>query len=116
MKKIHLRTSYFFLLFLVCSISLDSSHCFAEETYKLIIKDHKFFPQEINIPANQKVKLIIENQDMEAEEFESFDLRREKIIPANSQIKINIGPLSKGKYKFYGEFHIETALGIIIVN
>ncbi len=86
------------------------------EVYNILIKDHKFIPEVIIIPAGKKIKLIIENQDDEVEEFESFDLRREKIIPAKGIIKVNIGPLDKGEYKFFGDFHQKTAQGIIKVE
>ena len=48
--------------------------------YHVQLKDHLFFPSLITIPANQKVKLIIENQDNTPEEFDSFSLNREKVI------------------------------------
>ena len=88
----------------------------AYEKYTIVIKEHQFHPNEITIPANTKVKLIIENQDNEVEEFESFDLRREKIVPANSRINVKIGPLEEGKYKFFGDFHSKTAQGIVIAK
>lgn len=100
---------YFILLFLPCfALSLDE--------YKIVLKNHEFHPKSLHIPAKQKFKLIIDNQDVEAEEFESFDLRREKIIPAESSIKINLGPLEPGSYSFFGEFHNETAKGTLIVE
>lgn len=86
------------------------------DEYKIILKDHEFHPNSLNVPAKQKFKLIIENQDIEAEEFESFDLRREKIIPGQSSIKINLGPLEPGSYSFFGEFHSEKAKGTLIVE
>lgn len=89
---------------------------FAYEKYILTIKDHQFIPNELSIPKDTKIKLIIENQDSEVEEFESFDLRREKIIPANSSIIIKIGPLKAGEYKFFGDFHSKTAQGVIIAK
>ena len=50
------------------------------------------------------------------EEFESLDLHREKIVPANGRIKVNIGPLDRGEYKFFGDFHNDKAQGIILVE
>lgn len=98
----------------LCFISLDALA--NDNEYILIIKEHRFIPDRLVIPANKKVKLIIDNQDNEAEEFESFDLRREKIVPSNSKIKVKVGPLDPGEYKFFGEFHIKTAQGVIIVE
>ena len=90
-------------------------YAFALDEYVIVIKDHKFIPEKLEIPANVKVRLIIDNQDNEVEEFESVDLRREKIIPAKGRVKINIGPLEPGEYKIFGDFHSSSANGLIIV-
>ena len=84
--------------------------------FAIIIKDHKFQPTELTIPADTKVKLIVSNQDATPEEFESHELNREKVIPANSQAKIFVGPLEAGIYPFFGEFNQTTAQGKLIVK
>lgn len=91
---------------------------FAADTpeFKLIIKDHKFNPAELTIPAGVKVKLIVDNQDATPEEFESHELNREKVIPGNSQAKIFVGPLKAGTYPFFGEFNEATAQGKLIAK
>ncbi len=80
------------------------------------IREHLFFPAEFEVPANQKVKLIIYNRDATPEEFESYELTREKVIMGNSQGVVFIGPLKPGEYPFFGEFNLKTALGKIIVK
>ena len=80
------------------------------------IKDHLFFPATIEIPANTKVKLLIINLDPTAEEFESYELNREKVISGNRKAIIFVGPLEAGEYPFFGEFYPKTAQGKIIVT
>lgn len=87
-----------------------------QNEYTIVIKDHKFTPEEVTVPADQKIKLIIDNQDATPEEFESHDLNREKIIAGNKQATIFIGPLKPGKYHFFGEFNMDTANGYVIVE
>jgi hypothetical protein len=82
----------------------------------LVIKDHKFQPAELAIPAGQKVVIIVDNQDTTPEEFESHELNREKVIPASSKGKIFIGPLDAGSYPFFGDFHQDTAQGKVIAR
>lgn len=82
--------------------------------FTLTIKDHKFTPIELTIPANTKVKLIVVNKDASAEEFESHDLRREKVVTGNSTINVYVGPLKAGRYLFFGDFHQDTAQGVIL--
>lgn len=88
----------------------------ADTEATLIIKDHRFSPSEIRIPAGKKVKLTIDNQDASPEEFDSHDLNREKVIPANSKGTVFIGPLNPGKYSFIGEFNAKTAQGVVIAE
>lgn len=85
-------------------------------TYTIVLKDHAFTPNEIKIPANQKVILIVDNQDPTPEEFESSELRREKIIPGNTKATLSLGPLAVGEYPFVGEFHEDKAKGKIIAE
>lgn len=99
----------FALMTLLLSISYNT---LAEE-YRLIIKDHRFQPAELTLPAGQKIKLLVENQDSTPEEFDSHDLNREKVIMGNSSATIFIGPLTPGRYTFIGEFHATTAIGTI---
>jgi hypothetical protein len=82
----------------------------------MIIKDHKFFPDTIEVPKFTKVKLTVHNQDPTAEEFESHDLHRERIIMPHDSITLIFAPLAPGKYDFFGDFHQDTAQGSIIVK
>ena len=82
----------------------------------LVIENHLFEPAEIAMTNNTVLKLIIYNHDSTVEEFESIDLKREKIVPANGKVVVSVGPLKPGIYKFFGEFHPETAQGIISVK
>ena len=85
-------------------------------TFDLSIKDHKFDPETIEIPAGQKVKLIVRNLDPTPEEFESHDFNREKVIAGGGQAIINVGPLKPGTYGFFGEFNPKTAQGRIVAK
>ena len=84
--------------------------------YTLVIKDHRFQPEELIVPSGKKIKLKIENQDALAEEFESFALNREKVVPAQGTTTLFIGPLEAGRYPFIGEFYEESAHGVIIAK
>ena len=84
--------------------------------FEIVIKDHLYYPSELEIPAGTKVKLVIINQDTAPEEFESYELNREKVIMGNSRGIIFIGPLPAGTYPFFGEFNPLTAQGNIQVK
>jgi hypothetical protein len=88
----------------------------ATPVVEIEIRDHLFFPAEIVIPADTKVKLLVKNLDPTPEEFESYELNREKVISGNSQAVIFIGPLPPGEYPFFGEFYPKTAQGRVLVE
>lgn len=83
---------------------------------RLAIRNHRFEPAEVVVPAGKKVKLTIENQDATAEEFESYELNREKVVPAKGRITLYVGPLKPGRYPFFGDFHKDTAQGVLIAQ
>lgn len=83
---------------------------------KVFIKNHVFVPAEITIAAGEKVKLLVINQDPTPEEFESYELNREKVIAGSSKAIIFIGPLKPGVYPFFGEFNPKSAQGLINVK
>jgi len=109
-----LRKSYIYCAALALVIATPA---IAETpTFDLTIKDHKFSPEILEVPAGQKIKLVVKNGDATAEEFESSELGREKVIKGNSQGVVFVGPLKAGEYKFFGEFHEETAKGKLVAK
>lgn len=88
----------------------------ASDSFLLVLENHLFTPSQIEIPAGKKVRLIIENRDPEPEEFDSFDLNREKVLFPGKTNVIYIGPLEPGEYRFFGEFSPNTAQGLIVVK
>jgi len=88
----------------------------AADDIAITIKDHRFDPAALNLPAGQKVTLSVTNQDATPEEFESDDLDVEKVIAGGQSATIQIGPLDAGSYEFHGEYHEDTAKGTIVVK
>lgn len=84
--------------------------------FNLTAKDGRFMPEQIEIPAGQKVRLVVKNEGPGPEEFESSTLNREKMILPGKSAEIFIGPLKPGTYDFYGEFHPRTARGRIVAR
>ena len=79
--------------------------------FTLTIKEHRFVPRELTVPAGKRLRLVIDKQDPTPEEFESHSLRVEKVVPGRSKGAVSVGPLKPGTYEFVGEFHESTAKG-----
>ena len=88
----------------------------ADVELQLVIKNHRFEPSELKVPAGQRIKLVVDNRDDTPEEFDSHDLNREKLVPPGSKVTVFIGPLKPGRYAFIGEYHEATAKGVVIAE
>jgi Cupredoxin-like domain len=85
----------------------------AADPIALSIKDHRFTPTELTVPAGERFRIEVLNQDATPAEFESSDLRVEKIIAPGGKITVMAGPLKPGTYKFFDDYHPDTATGTI---
>jgi plastocyanin len=88
----------------------------ADAEFRLVIENHRFTPERLEVPAGKKVKLVIDNRDATPEEFESHALNREKVIPGKTSASIFVGPLKAGEYPFVGEFNEKSAKGVIVAR
>jgi hypothetical protein len=95
---------------------LTASPALATEGISLRLKDHKFTPAEIHVKANQPNLIVMINEDATAEEFDSASLKVEKVVAGNSSGNVRLRPLAPGRYPFMGEFHAETAQGVVIAE
>jgi hypothetical protein len=103
------------VLALTAALSVPTMTAVAQE-FNLVIRDHKFEPPEIRVPARKRVSIYVTNEDATPEEFDSTALKVEKVIPGKSKGLVRIGPLEPGRYEFIGEFHADTAKGVVIAE
>lgn len=83
---------------------------------ELTLRDHRFVPPELRAPAGVPLEITLKNEDRTAEEFESKELRVEKVVAGGKSIVIRLRAQQPGRYKFYGEFHERTAQGVLVVE
>jgi len=103
-------------LLLVTGTGLSDRAAAQEPAITIVIRNHMFEPAEVHVPANKRVTITVLNDDPTPEEFESPQLKVEKVIPGKSKATIRIGPLAPGRYPFIGEFHEATAKGVVIAE
>jgi heme/copper-type cytochrome/quinol oxidase subunit 2 len=103
-------------IFLALALAALAGRVGADEppTIAVSIKDHKFNPAEIHVPQGKPVILKVTNEDTTPEEFDSTALKVEKVIVGGTYGTIRLRPLGPGRYPFMGEYHSDTAQGVVI--
>ncbi|MGE5171813.1 MAG: cupredoxin domain-containing protein [Rudaea sp.] len=84
--------------------------------FKLVARDGAFEPAVIDVPAGKAVRLEVHNQGKSAMEFESRDLRQEKVIPPGGKATFSLRALKAGEYRFFDEFHEKTGQGKLVAR
>lgn len=85
-------------------------------TFKLEMQDGKLIPPRIEVPSGQRIKIEIHNVGKSAAEFESVELRKEKVLAPGAQSFVVIAPLRPGEYKFFDDFHLNMPQGVIVAK
>jgi high-affinity iron transporter len=101
---------------LLAFVTSRTPSAYADDLPILLFHNHRFEPARIEVPAHQKFRLLVKNTDDTADEFESVDLNREKLVAPGQTITVFLGPLDPGEYKFFGDFHQDTAQGVMVAK
>ena len=96
--------------------TIPNAYAAEEITVQLVAREGKFFPPELIVPAGRKIRIEIRNDGKDPVEFESMELRKEKVLAPGAQSSVVIQPLTPGEYKFFDEFHMNTAQGVIVAK
>jgi hypothetical protein len=106
------------ILLALASLAAANVSAPAEEIYSttIAIRNHRFEPPEIHVPAGRRISLTIVNADPLSEEFDSTALKVEKVIAGRSEGSVRLQPLDPGRYPFIGEYHADTAQGVLIAE
>lgn len=85
-------------------------------TYQLVIKAGRLYPQTLEVPANTKFRLHVTNEGPGPAEFESVELRKEKVLAPGVSSNVIFQPLKPGTYSIFDEFHLDTGQGKIVAR
>jgi plastocyanin len=99
----------------VALLAAVSATAFAQEmvVFKLVAKDGRFTPPNLDVPAGKRIKIEISNEGTTPIEFESKPLKQEKVLAPGAKSSVMINPLKPGEYPFFDEFHPDTSRGKI---
>lgn len=103
---------------LLASAGLATTGAWGDDaaTFDLVIKDHRFTPSELRVPAGKALVLTVRNEDASPEELESRALKVERVIAGGGSATVRVRALEKGRYPFVGEYHEDTARGVLIAE
>ncbi|HXC57313.1 MAG TPA: cupredoxin domain-containing protein [Rhizomicrobium sp.] len=101
---------------LVAACVLYALPAFADAPIAMVLKDHRFAPAAIHVKAGVPNVIALTNNDDTAEEFDSTSLKIEKVVAGHSAGNVRLRPLAPGKYPFMGEYHSDTAQGVVIAE
>ncbi len=99
------------LCFLACSGLLVSGGVIAADalpTFEIVAKDDRLSPERLEVPAGQRIKLILRNQGKSPIEFENLGMRVEKVLAPGATSFVVLPRLKPGEYEFIDEFHMDT--------
>jgi plastocyanin len=111
-----LQTAVIGVIVAAASLLSGSLPGHAQTAIDVTIKDHHFTPAEIHVPAGKPAVLNIKNEDATAEEFDSSALKIEKVIGGGQDGTVRLRPLDPGRYPFMGEYHSDTAQGVVVAE
>ena len=84
--------------------------------FKLVARDGAFNPSVIEVPAGKRIRLEISNEGKSAIEFESKDLKQEKVVPPGGKVTLTINALKAGEHRFVDDFHEKTGQGKLVAK
>jgi hypothetical protein len=118
MRLVHLLT---LLPAAIAAVALMPQHARCADTdaaTALVIKAEggRFQPSQLEVTANQPFQVQVTSAEKTPIEFESFELRRERVVGPGETITVNMPALSPGTYKFFDDFHRDTPEGAIVAR
>ena len=84
--------------------------------FRIELRDGRITPSRIEVPAHTRIKLILHNTGTTPVEFESRDLRKEKVLGPGVETFLVIRNLAPGTYRFFDDFHPEGENAVLVAQ
>jgi hypothetical protein len=73
-------------------------------------------PSRLEVPAKRRFKLELHNTGKTPAEFESTELRKEKVLAAGTVSSLIIRTLDPGEYTFFDDFHPGAPAAVLVAK
>lgn len=87
-----------------------------EPTFRIEFADGAISPLTLEVPANTRFRIELVNRGSTPVEFESVQLRKEKVIGPGNQTVMVIRRLDPGSYDFFDDFHLDAPHAVLIAK
>ena len=87
-----------------------------EPVFAIEFNDGTMTPLRLEVPANTRFRINLTNKGKTPAEFESNELRLEKVLAANSASTLVIRTLDPGEYKFFDDFHPDAPQAVLVAK
>ncbi|WP_395609979.1 cupredoxin domain-containing protein [Pseudomonas sp. B22129] len=96
-------------------LALTGASCaaHADQVITLAVQNHTFSPSTFTVPAGERFRIQLTNNDDSVDEFESYDMKFEKIVVPGNTITVFAGPMHPGTYSFFDDYHPDQAKGTV---
>ena len=91
------------------------AHAADEPTFPIEFKDGTLTPTRVEVPAKTRFRLELKNSGKTPAEFESNELKKEKVLAPGTTSSLIIRSLDPGEYNFFDDFH-QQARGVIVAK
>lgn len=90
----------------------------AEEmpAFEVVAQEGRLSPERIEVPAGQRIKLVVKNRGKSAIEFENASMRVEKVLAPGASSFVVLPKLKPGEYVFVDEFHEDTGKMTVVAK
>lgn len=87
-----------------------------EPVFRIEFNNGKVTPLRLEVPAKTRFKLELHNVGTEPAEFESKELRKEKVLAPGASSTLVIRTLDPGEYDFFDDFHLDAPPAVLIAK
>ena len=87
-----------------------------DPVFRIEFNDGVVTPRRLEVPAKRRFKLELHNVGRTPAEFESHELRKEKVLAPGAKSFIVIRTLDPGEYDFFDDFHPSAPPAVLVAK
>jgi hypothetical protein len=87
-----------------------------DPSFRIEFADGTVTPQRLVVPAGRRIVLELRNVGRSPAEFESKDLRKEKVLAPGASSTLVIRTLEPGEYDFFDDFHPDAPPAVLVAQ